>query len=145
MAISRLKNWIAEVLTFSDLNNEFNNIIDNALSLISPLTGNLDVNQNQLTNLRVENRTSNPTLGNTGRVWWRSDLNAPVGDTGSVAAYIPAMQGLALGTLIVASGATGYTALAVGANGRALVADSSTATGLTWGVSANIIQVQVFS
>ena len=42
MALSRVKTWIAlEVLTASDLNAEFNSILNNALSLISPLTGNL--------------------------------------------------------------------------------------------------------
>src|SRR3990167_991259 len=42
MAISRVKVWIAEKLLSADLNAEFNNIINNATSLISPLTGNLD-------------------------------------------------------------------------------------------------------
>ena len=44
MAISRTKTWVAEILTASDLNSEFDNIIDNALSLISPLTAALDAN-----------------------------------------------------------------------------------------------------
>ena len=49
MAISRAKTWIAaEVLTASDLNTEFNNIIDNATSLISPLTAALDMNGKEL-------------------------------------------------------------------------------------------------
>ena len=42
MAILRIKTWVAnEVLTAADLNAEFNNPINNALSLISPLTGEL--------------------------------------------------------------------------------------------------------
>ncbi|MGH9876208.1 MAG: hypothetical protein ACRD5H_01090 [Nitrososphaerales archaeon] len=54
MAISRLKTWAnAEVLTAADLNGEFNNIINNALSLVSPLTGNLDVNNFRLNNLNL--------------------------------------------------------------------------------------------
>ena len=48
MAIGRVKTWIVEVLTASDLNAEFNNIINNALSLISPLTGTLDANGNEI-------------------------------------------------------------------------------------------------
>lgn len=49
MALSRVKNWIAgETLTASDQNAEFSNIIDNALSLISPLTGTLDANGNEI-------------------------------------------------------------------------------------------------
>lgn len=48
MALGRVKTWIAEVLTASDLNAEFNNILNNALSLISPLTGTLDANGNEI-------------------------------------------------------------------------------------------------
>lgn len=48
MAIGRVKTWIVEVLTAADLNAEFNNIINNALSLISPLTGTLDANGNEI-------------------------------------------------------------------------------------------------
>ena len=49
MALSRVKTWSAgEVLSASDLNSEFNNILNNALSLISPITGTLDLNANEL-------------------------------------------------------------------------------------------------
>lgn len=42
MALARVKEWVAqEVLTADDQNDEFDNILDNALSLISPLTGSL--------------------------------------------------------------------------------------------------------
>ena len=44
MALSRIKTWIAEVLTFSDLNSEFNNILTNGGgSLSSPRTANFDI------------------------------------------------------------------------------------------------------
>lgn len=42
MAISRVKTWGEELLDNDDLNAEFNNILNNARSLISPLTGALD-------------------------------------------------------------------------------------------------------
>ena len=49
MALSRVKTWIAdEVLTASNLNAEFNNILNNALSLISPLTGAVDFDGKEL-------------------------------------------------------------------------------------------------
>lgn len=51
MALSRVKTWIAEILYASDLNAEFNNLLNNALSLISPLTGNLDAGGNKITTL----------------------------------------------------------------------------------------------
>lgn len=44
MALARIKTWSSgEVLTASDLNSEFNNILNNALSLISPITGAIDM------------------------------------------------------------------------------------------------------
>lgn len=44
-----MKTWIAgEVLSATDQNAEFQNIIDNARSLISPLTGTLDMNGNEI-------------------------------------------------------------------------------------------------
>lgn len=48
MALSRLKTWISEVLTAADLNAEFNNILNNALTLISPLTGALDADGKEI-------------------------------------------------------------------------------------------------
>ena len=42
MALGRVKTWISEILTAADLNAEFNNILNNATSLISPLTAALD-------------------------------------------------------------------------------------------------------
>lgn len=65
MALSRLKTWVSEILTASDLNGEFNNILNNALSLISPLTGNLDFGGNILTGLGL-GTVSTPAIGFTG-------------------------------------------------------------------------------
>lgn len=42
MALARLKTWVKEKLTFTDLNAEFNNLINNAVSFISPLTGSVN-------------------------------------------------------------------------------------------------------
>lgn len=64
MAISRVKTWGSEILTASDLNAEFNNILDNALSLISPLTGNLDVDGFDLVDageLEFRDESADPT------------------------------------------------------------------------------------
>jgi len=52
MSLARVKSWIAaEVLYASDLNAEIDNILNNALSLISPLTGNLACGDNDLTGI----------------------------------------------------------------------------------------------
>ena len=44
MALSRVKTWGAEVLSYADLNAEFNNLLNNPVSLISPLTAAIDMN-----------------------------------------------------------------------------------------------------
>lgn len=49
MALNRVKNFIKEILTFADLNAEFDNILNNPVSLISPLTDTLDMNGKELT------------------------------------------------------------------------------------------------
>lgn len=49
MSLSRAKTWIAaEILTASDLNAEFNNILNNAITLISPLTAALDADGKEI-------------------------------------------------------------------------------------------------
>jgi len=50
MALARVKVWIdGEILEASDLNTEFNNILNTPMSLISPLTGTLAVAANVIT------------------------------------------------------------------------------------------------
>jgi hypothetical protein len=48
MALTRLKTWVKETLTFQDLNAEFNNILNNAATLISPATATWDLDGNTL-------------------------------------------------------------------------------------------------
>lgn len=58
MARSILKSWVAgEVLLAGDLVTEFNNIYQNGLSIINPLTGTLTTNGNTIT-LDVDDDTS---------------------------------------------------------------------------------------
>lgn len=49
MALSRIKTWAsAEILTASDLNAEFNNILSNPITLISPINATLDLDGQEL-------------------------------------------------------------------------------------------------
>ena len=51
MSLSRIKVWNSgDVLSASDLNAEFNNILNNATSLITPLTATLNANSNIISN-----------------------------------------------------------------------------------------------
>lgn len=51
MALARVKTWVSgEVLLASDLNSEFNNLLNNSLTLISPLTASLNAGGFKLTN-----------------------------------------------------------------------------------------------
>ena len=75
MSLARVHNWAAaEVLTASDLNAEFNNILNNALSLISPLTASLDVNNFRLTNFILGSVTA-PSIS------FQSDANTGIFST----------------------------------------------------------------
>lgn len=50
MALARVKTWVSgEVLLASDLNSEFNNLLNNALTLIAPLTASLNAGGFKLT------------------------------------------------------------------------------------------------
>jgi hypothetical protein len=75
MSLARIKSWIAqEVLTASDLNAEFNNLLQNTNSLISPLTANLAAGGFKVTGLaaatvagdavRYEDQTAAATQAN---------------------------------------------------------------------------------
>ena len=48
MAVSRVKTWIAEILTAADLNAEFNNILNNGEDLAWPATKAKDLNGNEV-------------------------------------------------------------------------------------------------
>lgn len=66
MAISRVKTWSNnEILTHTDLNSEFDNILNNALSLVSPWTANMAAGGFILTGLGLGS-VSNPTVQFTG-------------------------------------------------------------------------------
>ena len=65
MALTRVKTWGVEVLTAADLNAEFNNILDNALSLVSPWTANMAAGGFRLTGLAL-GAVADPALQFTG-------------------------------------------------------------------------------
>lgn len=85
MALARVKVWISnETLYASDLNAEFNNILNNAFSLISPLTGAISLAGFALT----MDAASATTVQSSASVSWNFVSGAKAGTpgtTGSVA------------------------------------------------------------
>lgn len=65
MGINRVKTWVEEELDYDDLNAEFNNVLDNALSLVSPWTGNMAAGGYRLTGLS-KGSVASPGLQFTG-------------------------------------------------------------------------------
>ena len=91
MALSRLTTWTGgDTLTASALNAEFNNILNNALSLISPLTADLDFDNHQAKNFEFE-RTTIPTSTseNRSRAVFNTADNTAYYGTVAAGNYIP--------------------------------------------------------
>lgn len=84
MALARTKVWIAEILTHGDLNAEFDSILNNPISLISPLTGGLDCDGQTLT----LDAAAVTTVVSSAAVAWNFTSGAKTGTpatTGSIA------------------------------------------------------------
>lgn len=65
MALGRVKVWVQEKLFANDLNGEFNNILTNPISLISPTTGAINFNGQAHTGLLPS--AISATSGSTGQ------------------------------------------------------------------------------
>lgn len=107
MALARLKVWGQEILTFEDLNAEFDNILNNAANLISPLTGTLDLDGNRL------------ILDAANSTWLSSPINRAI-DFTSVGSKTGTPSNLG-SILAVGNGAHVFTDNATAASGTATV------------------------
>ena len=84
MALTRVTTWTAgQVLTAAALNAEFNNILNNPISLFSPTTGNINMNGNQLTNLVLEKLGADPAAATAGRIYYNTATTLVKLDTGA--------------------------------------------------------------
>jgi len=101
MALSRVKTWSsAEVLAASDLNAEFNSILNNALSLISPLTGTLDLNGQTLSSNLIVSGTGPHAIGGSTANNLRHQL---------LGTFTSGGAGSTMGGLVVSGGLTGLS------------------------------------
>ena len=149
MAISRVKVWIAnEVLTASDLNSEFNNLLNNALALVSPLTGNLDFNNNQAVNMKFEVQTATQSASQQGRVYYQSTEGTLHVDTGSAISRGPLLTAIQQGELVGitnptgVSGATTFSRIQLGTG---LSLSGTTLSNTATSSGGNPIQAAIFN
>ena len=117
MSLSRVKNWVAEVLTFSDLNAEFNNILNNPGSLITPITFNLtftdatyDIGASGATRPRDLFLSRNAVVGGTLTYGGVTLSNAVTGTGNMVLSASPTLTGTLTAAIANFSGAVGLTA-----------------------------------
>lgn len=98
MALSRVTTWAAgNTLTAAALNGEFNNILNNPIALISPFTGNVDVDGQDLLDadeLEFRDAAANATA--VGRLR-RNGLNLTYHDSTGAVALQPLVGGLLFG------------------------------------------------
>lgn len=141
MSLTRVKVWNAgDILTASDLNTEFNNIINNIGTFLStPLTSNLDFNNNVAQNFRLEvlAATQSSSAAKQGRLYYQSAEAGIHVDTGTLIARVPTLGKMEAGDIPVAtnstavSGATTYGSLrATGVSTGNLL--TMTSGGPTW-------------
>jgi len=122
MALARVKVWVnGEVLTAPDLNGEFNNLLNNALSLVSPLTGTLDANSNQISNLVLELVTATGSGAPEGKITYHTNLDTVLVSDGANVRFVPTLATPSRGDLIYAATAShGYERLPIGTAGFTL-------------------------
>ena len=112
-------------LTAALWNNEFRNIYNNALTLVSPLTGNLNVGSNQLTNVRVENVTATPSGASAGRLTFHTTSKELQIDDGAQIRMVPAFYTITQGDIIYATSSGQYGRLPIGSAFQVLQATGS--------------------
>src|SRR5574338_204658 len=141
MALARVKTWNpGDILTANDLNNEFNNILNNPITLISPTTGVINFNSQAHTNFVLENVATTPTAATSGRIVYNTALGYPQVDQGSVVRSIPLVLSTAVSGNALVVGTTGgaFQMSTVGSTTPAvLIVSSSGALQYIMGSSTN--------
>jgi hypothetical protein len=111
MALARIKTWIAgEILKAADQNGEFNNILNNPITLLSPTTGAINFNLQAHTNLIAQTLAVNPVSTAAGRIMFNTALNQFQVDDGTLIRAVPTLSATALtvGKMPLGSTANGF-------------------------------------
>src|SRR5262245_9337044 len=110
MALARVTTWTpGQTLTAAALNAEFDNILNNPLSLISPATGKYDWAEFEAKNFVVEGKAVDPTSTAPGRIWFNSVSSLFKGQTaGGVVTIGPSTSTSTGGATSTGVAAVGY-------------------------------------
>lgn len=111
MSLAAVKVWAAgEILTAADLNAMNNNILNNPMALITPL--------------QLQNLSSAPVAGTTGRLYYNTGLSQAEVDDGSFIRSIPTILSTSLTAgfaVLVNSAGTAFTAQAAPTQGSVYI------------------------
>jgi hypothetical protein len=102
MALARVTIWVAgQILTAAALNGEFNNIINNPLTLLSPTTGNINFSNNQALSFGLEKLASQPVAANAGRIYFNTATKQIEVDDGTIIRTAPTTPISSAGYIVV--------------------------------------------
>jgi hypothetical protein len=122
MSLARVKVWIpGDVLTAADLNGEFNNIINNPITLISPSTGAINFNLQAHTNLLPSVITA--TGGSAGQALISTGGTTVSFGTPSVGSA--SLTGFTSGDTPVGTSSGALSAVSIGSTGKVYAVTSS--------------------
>jgi hypothetical protein len=140
MTLTRIKSWIpGEILTAADLNAEFNNLLGNPTTLISPLQAALDFNNHRSYNFVLEHTVADPppSPASEGRLFYDAVTDQVKVDTGT------AIQVVGPGVIVTSTS----TATSTSTSGSVVTVMGGMGThvkGLHGTISSNLATFQAF-
>lgn len=133
MALAQVKTQNpGNTILSGDWNSEFQNILNNPITLISPTTGPINFNLQAHTNFVVQAVSVDPTSTVAGRIMFNSTRNQLQVDDGTVIRAVPSLvaTGLVTGLIPVVSSSNSmqFVTIPMGTSGQILTVTSSTLT-----------------
>lgn len=130
MALARAHTWaVGDLLKSADLNGEFNNILNNPISLVSPTTGAINFNLQTHTGILPSAITA--TSGSAGNVLTITGGSAVWGSAATVSPT--AFTTMSSGETLIGTSSGAAKSLSIGSTGQILTVSSSKSDP-AWGV-----------